>query len=102
MPASVDSKALTKNAKSFRCNTYEKTWGGAPVMVNQTPDEVSLSELWECGGLPPLFFRPCVTAITQTSALTEKREQAPALHMLGESFHAGTSRLSGTVTLAGK
>jgi hypothetical protein len=34
----------------------------------------------ECGGLPPLFLLPRLHVEYRISALTEKREQAPALH----------------------
>ena len=51
-------KHLHNDLSPLDATLMKKQGGGAPVMVNQTPDEVSLSELWECGGLPPLFFRP--------------------------------------------
>ena len=33
---SADSKPLTANSKSFRCNTYEKQGGGGTVTVKES------------------------------------------------------------------
>ena len=35
MPASVDSKPLTKDSKSFRCNTYEKQGEGGQLLLTR-------------------------------------------------------------------
>src|SRR5882762_9036485 len=45
---SVDSKKTYGMFKSFRCNTYKKVGGRWQLLL-------TISFVWECGSLPPLF-----------------------------------------------